>query len=69
VANASATVCGGTLTTTNPTGIALSGATINANRQCQFSVTVTGAAAGQYTNTSGNVTSTNGGTGNMPRRT
>jgi len=65
VANASATVCGGTLTTTNPTGIALSGATINANRQCQFSVTVTGAAAGQYTNTSGNVTSTNGGTGNM----
>jgi uncharacterized repeat protein (TIGR01451 family) len=64
VANASATVCGGTLTTTAPTGIALSGATINANSQCQFSVTVTGAAAGQYTNTTGNVTSTNGGTGN-----
>src|SRR5205807_673285 len=34
------------------------------NSQCQFSVTVTGAAAGQYTNTTGNVTSTNGGTGN-----
>jgi fimbrial isopeptide formation D2 family protein len=64
VANASATVCGGTLTTTAPTGIALSGATINANSQCQFSVTVTGAAAGSYTNTTGNVTSTNGGTGN-----
>jgi uncharacterized repeat protein (TIGR01451 family) len=64
VANASATVCGGTLTATAPTGIALSGATINANSQCQFSVTVTGAAAGQYTNTTGNVTSTNGGTGN-----
>jgi fimbrial isopeptide formation D2 family protein/uncharacterized repeat protein (TIGR01451 family) len=64
VANASATVCGGTLTTTAPTGIALTGATINANSQCQFSVTVTGAAAGQFTNTTGNVTSTNGGTGN-----
>jgi uncharacterized repeat protein (TIGR01451 family)/fimbrial isopeptide formation D2 family protein len=64
VANASATVCGGTLTTTAPTGIALSGATVAANSQCQFSVTVTGAASGQYTNTTGNVTSTNGGTGN-----
>jgi uncharacterized repeat protein (TIGR01451 family) len=64
VANASATVCGGTLTTTAPTGIALTGATIAANSQCQFSITVTGAAAGQYTNTTGAVTSTNGGTGN-----
>src|SRR5262249_55782193 len=42
VANATATVCGGTLTTTAPTGIALSGATIATNSQCQFSVTVTG---------------------------
>lgn len=64
VANASATVCGGTLTTTAPTGIALSGASINTNSQCQFSVTVTGAASGVYTNTTGAVTSTNGGTGN-----
>ncbi|MBZ5526193.1 MAG: DUF11 domain-containing protein, partial [Acidobacteriia bacterium] len=64
VANASATVCGGTLTTTAPTGIALAGATIAVNSQCQFSVTVTGAASGNYTNTTGNVTSTNGGTGN-----
>ena len=64
VANATATVCGGTLTTTAPTGIALSGATIAVNSQCQFSVTVTGAAVGTYTNTTGNVTSTNGGTGN-----
>jgi hypothetical protein len=52
------------VTTTAPTGISLTGATIAANGQCQFSVTVTGAAAGQYTNTTGNVTSTNGGTGN-----
>ncbi|HEY2234791.1 MAG TPA: hypothetical protein VGK01_15065, partial [Candidatus Angelobacter sp.] len=64
VASASATVCGGTLTTTSPTGIALTGATIAANGQCQFSVTVTGAASGQYTNTTGSVSSTNGGTGN-----
>src|SRR6185437_2562362 len=64
VASGSAAVCGGTLTTTAPTGIALSGATITANGQCQFSVTVTGAAAGNFTNTTGNVTSTNGGTGN-----
>src|SRR5205807_5561555 len=56
--------CGATLTTTAPTVIALSGATINTNSQCQFSVTVTGAASGQYTNTTGNVTSTNGGTSN-----
>jgi uncharacterized repeat protein (TIGR01451 family) len=64
VASSTATVCGGTLTTTAPTGIALSGATIAANSQCQFSVTVTGSASGQYTNTTGAVTSTNGGTGN-----
>jgi hypothetical protein len=64
VANGTSTVCGGTLTTTAPTGIALSGATIAANSNCQFSVTVTGAAAGSYTNTTGAVSSTNGGTGN-----
>jgi len=38
-------------TTTAPTGIALAGATIAVNRQCQFSVTVTGAAAGHTPNT------------------
>src|SRR6185437_14115011 len=64
VASATSTVCGGTLTTTNPTGIALTGATVNTGTPCTFSVMVTGAAAGVYTNTTGNVTSTNGGTGN-----
>ncbi len=64
VANASATVCGGTLTTSSPTGISLSGATIAANGSCVFSVTVTGAAGGSYTNTTGSVTSSNAGTGN-----
>jgi hypothetical protein len=64
VVNASATVCGGTLTTAAPSGIVLTGASVAVNGQCQFSVTVTGAASGQYTSTTGNVTSTNGGTGN-----
>jgi uncharacterized repeat protein (TIGR01451 family) len=56
--------CGGTLTTTSPTSIALSGASIAANSQCVIPVTVTGVASGQYTNTTGAVTSINGGTGN-----
>jgi uncharacterized repeat protein (TIGR01451 family) len=65
LASSSATVCGGTLTTTAPAGIALAGAAIAINGQCQFSVTVTGAVSGQYTNTTGSVSSTNGGTGNV----
>jgi uncharacterized repeat protein (TIGR01451 family) len=64
VANGSSPVCGGTLTTTAPTSIVLSGATINTNSQCQFNVTVTGATSGNYVNTTGNVTSTEGGAGN-----
>ncbi len=64
VANSSATVCGGTLTTTAPTGIALSGASIAANSQCVFNVTFTAAAPGNYTNITGAVSSANGGTGN-----
>ena len=58
----STNVCGGTLATTT-TSIALSVATIGANSQCQFSVTLLAADLGQYTNTSGNVTSDNGGSG------
>jgi len=54
---------GGTVTTTAPRTIALSSGTIAVNSQCTFGVTVTGAVAGSYTNTTGNVTSTNGGTG------
>src|SRR5439155_24987705 len=41
--NGGVATCGGTMTTTNPTGISLVGATINPNGQCIFSVTVTGA--------------------------
>ncbi len=64
VASATATVCGGTLTTTAPTSIALSGATIATNSNCQFSVTITGTMSGSYTNTTAPVSSANGGTGN-----
>ena len=64
VASGSATVCGGTLTTTAPTSIALSGAAIAVGSNCAFSVTVTGPQPGQFTNTTGAVSSTNGGTGN-----
>ncbi len=64
VASSSASVCGGTLTTTAPTGIALLGASIAISGQCEFNVTVTGAVLGNYTNTTDNVTSSNGGTGN-----
>jgi uncharacterized repeat protein (TIGR01451 family) len=64
VASSSASVCGGTLTTSAPALIVLSGANVAISSQCQFSITVTGAAAGNFTNTTGSVTSTNGGTGN-----
>jgi len=64
VGNSSATVCGGTLTTTAPTGIVLSGASIAINSQCVFNVTVTGEVVGNYTNITGAVSSDNGGTGN-----
>ena len=65
VVDSSSAVCGGTLTTTAATGlITLSGANITINSQCQFPVTTTGTAVGYYTNTTGNVTSIEGGTGN-----
>src|SRR5262249_6021814 len=55
--------CGGTLTTTNPSTITLTGASIASSGTCSFTVTVTGATAGVKNNTTGAVTSTNGGTG------
>ncbi|HET9283874.1 MAG TPA: hypothetical protein VFR24_18145, partial [Candidatus Angelobacter sp.] len=54
----------GILHTTAPTTIQIGGVTIPANGQCVVNVTVTGAAAGQYTNTTGTVSSGNGGSGN-----
>ena len=63
VASASTTVCGGTLTTTAPGSINLSGATIAAGSMCAFSVTVTAPAAGIFVNTTGAASSSNGGNG------
>jgi CSLREA domain-containing protein/uncharacterized repeat protein (TIGR01451 family) len=63
VANSTSTVCGGTLSITGSNTITLTGATVAAGGNCQFGVTVTGVASANYINTTGNVSSTNGGTG------
>jgi uncharacterized repeat protein (TIGR01451 family) len=65
VSDSSLSVCGGTLTTTHSTGlIVLSGARVEVNSQCQFSVTVTATTSGPLTNVTEPVSSDNGGTGN-----
>ena len=57
--------CGGTATASaGGTSITLTGGSIAVNSNCIVVVNITGAASGQYTNTSGAVSSTNGGTGN-----
>jgi uncharacterized repeat protein (TIGR01451 family) len=54
VPDSSVPVCGGTLTTTNATGvISLAGATVAGSGQCQFSVTVTGTTGGTKNNLTG----------------
>lgn len=69
VASSSTAQCGGTLTTTAPSTITLASGSIAANSSCSFSVTVTGATAGTKSNTTGSVSSTNGGTGNTASAT
>jgi choice-of-anchor C domain-containing protein len=55
---------GGTITATAGLGsISLTGATLNADESCTFSVNVTAFTAGTKTNTTGAVTSVEGGTG------
>jgi len=57
--------CGGGLTATaGGNSIVLSGGSIPVDGTCTVTVVVTGTTAGTKDNTSGNVTSTNGGTGN-----
>ncbi len=57
--------CGSGTITANASGasIALAGGTLAANSSCTFSVSVTGTAAGAQNNTTGAVTSNEGGTG------
>jgi uncharacterized repeat protein (TIGR01451 family) len=63
VASGSSATCGGTLTTSGGNTIGLGGATIAPNGTCTFSVTVTGTNAGVKNNTTGPVSSTEGGAG------
>jgi Bacterial Ig-like domain (group 3)/Kelch motif/Galactose oxidase, central domain len=57
--------CGGTFTASAGSGsVSLSGGTVAASSSCSISVNVTGTSVGQKNNTTGAVSSTNGGTGN-----
>lgn len=61
--------CGGSLSTSAPGNITLTGASLAGGASCTFSVTVTGSSAGTHNNTTGAVSSTNGGTGNAASAT
>jgi LPXTG-site transpeptidase (sortase) family protein len=56
--------CGGTLTTTNPSTIELTGGSLAADSSCAFAVTVTGESTGVKINTTESVNSNEGGEGN-----
>ena len=55
--------CGGGTITTGPTSVTLAGASLAASTSCTFSVDVTAISPGVQVNTTGNVTSTEGGAG------
>lgn len=55
VLSGTSAACHGTLTTTKPSGIALTGATIALGGSCSFSVTIYGVTPGVDTNTTGQV--------------
>jgi len=57
--------CGGVATAVAGSGsISLTGGTVAASSTCTLTVNITGTASGNFVNTTGNVSSTNGGTGN-----
>jgi uncharacterized repeat protein (TIGR01451 family) len=63
--NGLSSTCNGTATAVaGATSISLTGGSIAVNTSCTVVVNVAGIVSGQYTNTSGSVSSTNGGTGN-----
>ena len=61
--------CGGTITRTAPSTIQLSGASLAAGATCTITVTVTGTSTGTKVNTTGNVTSAEGGSGDTATAT
>jgi uncharacterized repeat protein (TIGR01451 family) len=63
VATSTSTACGGTLNASSPRTISLTGALLPAGQSCQLSIPVTGGAVGRFTNTTGHVSATNGGSG------
>jgi uncharacterized repeat protein (TIGR01451 family) len=68
--NALSNTCGGTATATaGSSSVSLSGGTLPARASCTFALNVTGTTAGVKNNVSGNVSSTEGGTGNTASAT
>ncbi len=68
--NGATNTCGGTLTATaGSNSISLSGGTIAISGACSITVNVTSAVPGAYVNTTGPVSSANGGTGNTATAT
>jgi hypothetical protein len=68
--NGATSTCGGTLTATaGSNSISLSGGTIAISGSCGISVNVTSAVTGVYNNTTGSVSSNEGGTGNTATAT
>ncbi len=65
IADSTSSKCGGTnnlVTTASTRTIALTGGSLAGGGSCSFSITVNGAAAGQYENVSGNIGATESGT-------
>jgi len=63
-ASPTSNTCGGTVSMTNGgSSLSISGGTIPASGNCSIVVPVTATASGTYTNSTGNITTTNAGTG------